>query len=92
MPHKHLLFRSAAREKVLAGATALADAVRVTLGPKSKCVLIGKPWGRPARRRIVWKISRKNLQRESGVATAKKWPQLFQRAVSAGPTSRKYAS
>ena len=26
---------------------ALADAVRVTLGPKSKCVLIGKKWGRP---------------------------------------------
>jgi chaperonin GroEL len=47
MSHKHLLFRSAAREKVLRGATALADAVRVTLGPKSKCVLIGKSWGRP---------------------------------------------
>jgi chaperonin GroEL (HSP60 family) len=34
-----------AREKVLRGATALADAVRVTLGPKSKCVLIEKEWG-----------------------------------------------
>jgi chaperonin GroEL len=32
---------------VLRGATALADAVRVTLGPKSKSVLIGKRWGRP---------------------------------------------
>jgi chaperonin GroEL len=29
------------------GAAALVDAVRVTLGPKSKCVLIGKKWGRP---------------------------------------------
>lgn len=47
MAHKQLLFDSAAREKVLRGATALADAVRVTLGPKSKCVLIEKPWGRP---------------------------------------------
>ena len=47
MPYKHLLFRSDAREKVLHGATALADAVRVTLGPRSKCVLIGKKWGRP---------------------------------------------
>jgi chaperonin GroEL len=47
MPHKHLTFRSEAREKVLHGATALADAVRVTLGPKSKSVLIGKSWGRP---------------------------------------------
>src|SRR5665811_829065 len=42
-----LLFKSAAREKVLKGATALAEAVRVTLGPKSKCVLIEKKWGRP---------------------------------------------
>jgi chaperonin GroEL len=45
--HKQLLVRSAAREKILQGATALADAVRVTLGPKSKCVLIEKKWGRP---------------------------------------------
>jgi len=44
---KKLLFRSAAREKVLSGATALADAVRITLGPKSKCVLIQKKWGKP---------------------------------------------
>ncbi len=47
MPHKQLLFRSEAREKVLRGATAIADAVRVTLGPKSRCVLIEKKWGRP---------------------------------------------
>jgi len=44
---KKLLFRSAAREKILIGATALADAVRITLGPKSKCVLIQKKWGKP---------------------------------------------
>jgi chaperonin GroEL len=47
MSHKQLLFHSAAREKILRGATALADAVRVTLGPKSKSVLIGKKWGTP---------------------------------------------
>jgi chaperonin GroEL len=47
VPHKHLLVQSAAREKILCGASALADAVRVTLGPKSKCVLIEKKWGRP---------------------------------------------
>jgi chaperonin GroEL len=45
--HKHLLVQSAAREKILRGALAMADAVRVTLGPKSKCVLIEKHWGRP---------------------------------------------
>ena len=47
MSSKRLMFRSAAREKVLAGAGALVDAVRITLGPKSKCVLIQKKWGRP---------------------------------------------
>ena len=47
MAHKQILFRSAAREKVLRGATQLADAVRVTLGPRSKSVLIEKKWGAP---------------------------------------------
>lgn len=40
MSYKQILFRSAAREKLLSGTRALADAVRVTLGPKSKSVLI----------------------------------------------------
>jgi chaperonin GroEL len=47
LTHKHLTFRSAAREKVLSGASQLADAVRVTLGPKSKSVLMQKRWGAP---------------------------------------------
>jgi chaperonin GroEL len=47
MTYKHVMFRSAAREKVLRGATQLADAIRVTLGPKSKSVLIQKNWGPP---------------------------------------------
>lgn len=47
MSLKHLLFQAAAREKVLRGAEALTNAVRVTLGPRSKCVLIGKKWARP---------------------------------------------
>jgi len=47
MGHKHVLFEAAAREKILRGATALAEAVRVTLGPKSKSVLIEKKWGKP---------------------------------------------
>ena len=47
MAHKQVLFRSAAREKILKGATELAEAVRVTLGPKSKSVLIQKKWGTP---------------------------------------------
>ncbi len=47
MSYTELLFRDAAREKILAGATVLADAVRVTLGPRSKSVLIEQKWGAP---------------------------------------------
>jgi chaperonin GroEL len=47
MSSKHLAFRAEAREKLFRGVTALADAVRITLGPKSKSVLIAKKWGAP---------------------------------------------
>jgi len=47
MSSKQVLFRSQAREKVLRGVAQLADAVRITLGPKSKSVLIQKKWGAP---------------------------------------------
>lgn len=47
MPAKELHFRAEARETLLHGAAAVADAVRVTLGPKSKCVLIDKKFGHP---------------------------------------------
>jgi chaperonin GroEL len=47
MSHKQVFFRSEARERILRGVTALADAVRVTLGPKSRCVLIEKSFGLP---------------------------------------------
>jgi chaperonin GroEL len=47
MSNTQLLFHAEAREKVLRGATALADAVRITLGPKSRSVLIARKWGKP---------------------------------------------
>jgi len=47
MGHKQVLFRSAAREKILRGSTQLTDAVRITLGPKSKSVLLQRKWGPP---------------------------------------------
>ena len=47
MAFKELHFQSEARESLLRGAKALTDAVRITLGPKSKCVLVQKPFGLP---------------------------------------------
>ncbi len=47
MTAKQVLFESEAREKILHGAERLADAVRITLGPKSKSVVIQKRVGAP---------------------------------------------
>ena len=47
MPYKQVLFRSEARERILRGAAQLADAVSITLGPRSKSVFIEKKWGAP---------------------------------------------
>jgi chaperonin GroEL len=47
MTHTQILFRDKARAKLLAGASLLADTVRLTLGPKSKSVLIEKKFGAP---------------------------------------------
>lgn len=47
MTAKQILFRAAAREKILRGTAQLADAVRLTLGPKSKSVLLQRKWGTP---------------------------------------------
>ena len=47
MAAKQVFFRSEARERILRGVSTLADAVRVTLGPKSKCVLLEKKFGLP---------------------------------------------
>ena len=47
MAAKHLLFHDSAHAKVLAGMTILADAVRITLGPKARTVLLERPFGAP---------------------------------------------
>jgi chaperonin GroEL len=47
MSHTVLRFRDEARTRILTGAAALADAVRITLGPRSKSVLIARKWGTP---------------------------------------------
>ena len=44
---KELLFAEAARAKMLAGVNILADAVKVTLGPKGRNVVLDRPFGGP---------------------------------------------
>jgi chaperonin GroEL len=47
MVAKQLRFETDARDRMLKGVNALADAVRVTLGPKGRNVIIAKSWGAP---------------------------------------------
>lgn len=45
---KKVFYGDEAREKVLAGAKVLADAVKTTMGPKGRNVVIGKSYGGPS--------------------------------------------
>jgi len=48
MPAKQLLFGESAHARLVKGMNTLADAVRVTLGPKARTVVLEKPWGAPS--------------------------------------------
>ena len=47
MAGKEIKYSAVAREKMMKGVDTLADAVKVTLGPKGRNVLIEKSWGSP---------------------------------------------
>jgi chaperonin GroEL len=48
MSAKQILFHKDAHDKILAGMGVLANAVRVTLGPKARTVVLERPYGAPA--------------------------------------------
>ena len=48
MPAKQLLFHDSAWAKILSGVNTLADAVKVTLGPKSRNVILEQSYGAPS--------------------------------------------
>ena len=47
MPAKQIIFRDEVRTKLLAGINTLAQAVRVTLGPKARTVVLERSFGSP---------------------------------------------
>src|ERR671934_1198484 len=47
MAAKEIVYEASARNYILAGVNALADAVKVTLGPKGRNVVIEKSFGSP---------------------------------------------
>jgi chaperonin GroEL len=48
MPAKQLLFGESAHARLVKGMNILADAVRVTLGPKARTVVLERSWGAPS--------------------------------------------
>uniref|UniRef100_UPI003FA6F03D TCP-1/cpn60 chaperonin family protein n=1 Tax=Salmonella enterica TaxID=28901 RepID=UPI003FA6F03D len=47
MPAKHVVFGDDARSKIVRGVNILADAVKVTLGPKGRNVVLERSFGSP---------------------------------------------
>ena len=47
MPAKEIKYSMEARERIMKGVDTLANAVKVTLGPKGRNVVIAKSWGSP---------------------------------------------
>src|SRR5207249_664380 len=47
MAAKEIVFDESARKYILSGVNTLADAVKVTLGPRGRNVVIEKSWGAP---------------------------------------------
>ena len=47
MAAKQIAFREDARENILSGVQQLSRAVKVTLGPRGRNVVISKSWGSP---------------------------------------------
>ena len=47
MGNKQLIFHEQARHHLKRGIDTLADAVKVTLGPRGRCVVLDKKWGPP---------------------------------------------
>jgi chaperonin GroEL len=45
---KQVIFGEEVRHSLKKGIDALADAVKVTLGPKGHCVALDKKWGAPS--------------------------------------------
>jgi chaperonin GroEL len=47
MPAKQLMFDEEARRAIVCGVDKMANAVKVTLGPKGRNVVLDKKWGAP---------------------------------------------
>ena len=91
MTARQLHFRTEARERLLRGAQQLADAVRVTLGPRSRSVLIQRKWGRPLvcddGVTIAKEVELKDPEENMGAQMLREPAELTQNEVGDGTTT-----
>ena len=53
MAKKEIKYSAIASEKIMIGVDTLANAVKVTFGPKGRNVVIEKSWGSPISQKMV---------------------------------------
>ncbi len=70
---KEIRYDQDARQKLLAGVNGLANAVRVTLGPKGRNVIIDKSFGSPTVTKDGVTSPRKSSSRTSSRTWARRW-------------------
>jgi len=60
---KQILFKEEARAALLRGVNVISHAVKVTLGPKGRNVVLDKKFGSPTTRRTAWPSPRESSSR-----------------------------
>ena len=70
---KEVKFSDVARQGMLAGVNILADAVKVTLGPKGRNVILDKSFGAPPLQKTVFLLQKKSNSKISSKIWVHKW-------------------
>ena len=73
MTAKDVRFGDSARQRMLKGVNVLADAVKVTLGPKGRNVILDKSFGAQQSRKMASRLPRKSNSKTSSKIWAPKW-------------------
>jgi len=73
MAAKDVKFSQDARDRMLRGVDVLANAVKVTLGPKGRNVVLDKSWGAPRITKDGVTVARRSNSRTSSRTWARRW-------------------
>ena len=73
MAAKDVRFSTDARDKIIRGVDILANAVRVTLGPKGRNVVLDKSYGAPRITKAASPSPRRSNSRTSSKIWARRW-------------------